>query len=51
MRDRLDGIPTGSLLVVRAAPAAATASTAGLAADLDGALHALRSSGKARPSR
>ena len=41
MRDRLDAVPSGSLLVVRAAPAAATASTAGLAADLDRALRAL----------
>jgi ribonuclease P protein component len=41
MRDRLDAVPAGSLLVVRAAPAAATASSAGLAADLDGALRSL----------
>lgn len=41
MRDRLDAMPHGSLLVVRAAPAAATASSAGLAADLDSALKAL----------
>jgi len=44
MRERLDVVPAGSLLVVRAAPAAATATHAGLAADLDGALHALRRS-------
>jgi ribonuclease P protein component len=48
MRDRLDALPLGSLLVVRAAPSAATASSAGLAADLDGALRALRTP---RPAR
>jgi ribonuclease P protein component len=41
MRDRLDAIPAGGLLVVRAAPAAATATATGLAADLDGALRSL----------
>jgi ribonuclease P protein component len=41
MRDRLDAIPAGALLVVRAAPAAATATNTGLAADLDGALRSL----------
>lgn len=41
MRDRLDAIPAGALLVVRAAPAAATATSTGLAADLDGALRSL----------
>jgi ribonuclease P protein component len=42
MRERLSTLPSGSLLVVRAAPAAATAGSAGLAADLDRALAALR---------
>jgi ribonuclease P protein component len=41
LRERLSALPTGSLLVVRAAPEAATASSAGLAADLDSALRAL----------
>jgi ribonuclease P protein component len=41
MRDRLDAIPAGALLVVRAAPAAATATSTALAADLDGALRSL----------
>jgi ribonuclease P protein component len=40
-RERLDAMPAGSLLVVRAVPAAATAGSAGLAADLDSALSAL----------
>lgn len=39
---RLDGLPHGSLLVVRAKPSAATADSARLAADLDTALHTLR---------
>jgi ribonuclease P protein component len=51
MRERLSAVPTGSLLVVRAAPAAALASNAGLAADLDGALHTLRSPGRSRNAR
>ncbi len=38
LRDRLPALPSGSRLVVRAAPAAATASSAVLAADLDAAL-------------
>ena len=38
LRDRLDALPAGSRLVVRAAPAAATASSAVLGADLDAAL-------------
>jgi ribonuclease P protein component len=41
MRARLSALPEGSLVVVRAAPAAATATSAGLAADLDRALRAL----------
>lgn len=38
MRPRLEGLPSGSRLVVRALPAAAAASSQQLAADLDGAL-------------
>lgn len=38
LRDRLDALPVGSLLVVRAAPAAASATARALAADLDAAL-------------
>jgi ribonuclease P protein component len=38
MRDRLDVLPAGARLVVRAAPAAAAASSAQLGADLDAAL-------------
>lgn len=47
VRDRLDRLPAGSLLVVRALPPAATATSAQLAADLDSALaSALRSAEK-----
>jgi ribonuclease P protein component len=38
VRDRLDAVPGGSLLVVRALPPAGTASSKALAEDLDGAL-------------
>lgn len=38
LRSRLSALPPGSLLVVRASPAAATASSAVLAADVDKAL-------------
>ena len=38
LRDRLDALPAGSRLVVRAAPAAAAASSAVLGDDLDAAL-------------
>lgn len=38
VRDRLDRLPAGSQLVVRALPAAATASSSALAGDLDQAL-------------
>ena len=38
LRDRLDALPAGSRLVVRASPAAATASSAVLGQDLDAAL-------------
>jgi ribonuclease P protein component len=41
--ERLAGLPAGSMLVVRAQPAAAGTPTAGLAADLDAALDAARS--------
>lgn len=45
---RLDTVPAGSLLVVRAQPAAATASSAELGRDLDGAFATAR---RRRPSR
>ena len=38
VRDRLDSVPGGTLLVVRALPPAGTASSDALARDLDGAL-------------
>jgi len=38
LRDRVPGFAPGTLLVVRAAPPAATATSAELGADLDGAL-------------
>ena len=41
-RSRLASLPAGALLVVRALPAAATASYEGLGADLDAALTAAR---------
>ena len=41
VRDRLGELPPGSLLVVRALPAAATAGYAELVVDLDGALERL----------
>lgn len=41
MRDRIDGLPPGSDLVVRALSPAATASSAELGADLDAALRKL----------
>ena len=40
VRERLGALPPGSRLVVRALPAASSASSALLAADLDSALHA-----------
>ena len=40
LRDRIDRLPPGSLLVVRAAPAASAADSASLARDLDAALTA-----------
>ena len=42
LRDRLALLPNGSRLVVRAAPGTATATTAGLAADLDAVLGKVR---------
>jgi ribonuclease P protein component len=45
MRDRLDTLPVGSTVVIRALPAAATASSAELAADLDAALARARAEG------
>lgn len=41
LRDRMTQLPPGSLLVVRALPPAASASSADLAADLDAALRRL----------
>jgi len=41
-RDRLSALPAGTLVVVRALPAAATASSRDLGADLDAALRKLR---------
>ena len=38
LRDRVDTLPQGCLLVVRAAPPAGSATSAALAVDLDGAL-------------
>ena len=46
LRDRLDLLPTGSSLVIRALPASARATTPELAGDLDAALErVLRSAG------
>jgi ribonuclease P protein component len=42
VRDRLEGLPAGTLLVVRALPTAATATSTELAADLDSALSSAR---------
>ena len=41
MRDRVEALPVGARLVVRAAPGAATATSAQLGADLDGALRSV----------
>jgi ribonuclease P protein component len=41
LRDRVAGLPAGSRLVVRAAPASATSDSAQLGADLDAALSRL----------
>jgi ribonuclease P protein component len=48
MRDRLDRLPTGSRVLVRAHPEAGTASTAVLAHDLDAALGRALSSSRSR---
>jgi ribonuclease P protein component len=48
VRDRLDALPAGSSLVVRALPAAAGASSGTLGSDLDAALAAARSSRRRR---
>lgn len=42
MRDRLDQLPAGTQLVVRARPGSATANSAQLGAEVDSALRALR---------
>ncbi len=42
LRDRVDALPAGTLLVVRAAPAAGAATSAALEVDLDRALGAAR---------
>jgi ribonuclease P protein component len=49
LRDRLDVLPAGSRLVVRAAPAAASASSAVLGNDLDAALARVQRPTGARP--
>jgi ribonuclease P protein component len=50
VRDRLDRLPAGALVVIRALPPSATASAAELAADLDASLErALRVRSSARP--
>ena len=50
LRDRIADLPVGSRLVVRAAPSAASASSADLGADLDAALdRVLRPSAPAPP--
>jgi ribonuclease P protein component len=48
MPERLAALPAGSMLVVRAQPTAAGTPSAGLAADLDAALAAARSSRRRR---
>jgi ribonuclease P protein component len=48
LRDRLDRLPAGSATVVRALPAAASASFAVLGADLDAALSRVLGSGRGR---
>jgi ribonuclease P protein component len=48
LRERLEAVPAGSRLVVRASPAAATATSAELGADLDAALVRLSRSGGRR---
>lgn len=42
MRDRVETLPAGERLVLRALPPAAGATSSDLAADLDGVLHKLR---------
>lgn len=51
VRQRLHTVPEGSLLVVRANPAAAHATYDELAAELDGALTKLRRSGDGAPGQ
>jgi len=51
LRDRLLQLPAGSRLVVRAAPAAASASSGRLGADLDAALERVRRSAPPRAAR
>jgi ribonuclease P protein component len=51
MRERLDRIPEGALVVVRALPAAATAPAASLGVDLDGALERALGRATARTTR
>ncbi len=48
MAPRLEGLPVGSQVVVRALPGASGASSAALALDLDGALAAALSKGRRR---
>jgi ribonuclease P protein component len=49
MRSRLTSLPAGALVVVRALPASAGATSAALGADLDGALRRLISARTASP--
>ncbi|MFC3763614.1 ribonuclease P protein component [Tenggerimyces flavus] len=50
LRDRLSALEPGSRFVVRALPAAATATTDQLARDLDAVLHTLEGRGRDRAS-
>jgi len=46
VRDRLDSLPAGAILIVRALPGAATAPYARLAVDLDAAIGAVQAPGR-----
>jgi ribonuclease P protein component len=50
LRERLAALPPGSRLVVRAAPAAGTAPSSALGADLDAALARVRAASTRRPA-
>ena len=51
LRDRLYALPAGSRLVVRASPAAATATSTALGADVDAALSRVQRQGRACGAR